>query len=1109
MMTKKYLVLLVLFSLFINPVSAHSSYGETQLKKTIQQLEELEPTASSKLQLKYYQQALTDLTIDNNARQTAQSYQHVMDNYPLTTHQLKAKIKQYQSKKFAFPSHWFLPKVDQEIAKQRSDQTALKQHQQALSSKLAMISIRVNNFQNDIERLRSKLSGTQKESDKLINNAGLDQDQEAQRIALQIKASSLSTQIQMLELEQLSGSNRSELAQLNSRLTQLQLNDINKYLGQLNNQRNAILRKEAEETIARSQLINESSLISSPFLQQQLTINQTLSNELAAIPVQIDNIQQKQQAVSQQVDSLSTKLSNFKEQVQWLKISSAFGENLRAQVSNLPNEPPLAQLEEDIVDDRLARFRYQQMLTELETLSEPPKMLDTAERESLLRFIESRRLLLNQLISSLDNHIYEQAKLKVSYSKMGNILLQMKQQADEHLFWVPNTQLLNAHSISELFSTMLWLVSIDNGTTIPQALFSLPLSILSIAIMLTAALIYLHYPLNKFFNKHIAATFSKVGKVTQDKFAYTLRNLAYSLADALIVPAILWILAELLIRAWQYPFAVNIGHALENSLFLLTLYFFLRNLTRAKGLLQIHLKLDKDRMVTLWGYYRTLFLISWPAYLIQELCAQYPEQPYNNTLGRLSFIVVCGALTQFYYRLYHEKLPLTYKKKNNGKPHIFHHTLWSGFILAPVASAIMAIMGYLYTAQVLLKQMESSILMGIGFLLTYYLIRRGMHLQKRRLAFERAKAKRIEILAQRAKEVEKGEQNVSQESHFDNIEEPEIDLDQISAQSLGLLRTLLTLLFLALNALFWSEIQSAFTFLDTITLWDASNTLNGVEYIDPITLKSCLLAIVIIVLTTVLVRNLAGALELLILQHLDLTPGTGFAITTVAKYVTISIGTVVGFSFLGVDWAKTQWLVAALTVGLGFGLQEIFANFVSGLIILFEKPIRIGDTVTIRDLTGNISQIQTRATTIVDWDRKEIIVPNKAFITEQFVNWSLSDSITRVIINISVKFDSDIALVTKTLLDCAEKNSLTLDNPGPEVFFIEFGQHAMRFEVRCYAAEMSHRLTMTHELNTSIIQRFKEHNINIALPQLDLHVKDALQITDSSQGLSMKKGSLK
>ena len=1117
-MTIKYSpLLLLILAIIVQPALAQlgqsestENYGEAQLHNTIVQLKAAEPTASTKLRLQHYQQALVDLKADNRARQAAKNYQHIIDSYPRVSQQLKTKITQYKIPQRPSTAQWQLPQIEQEIARQRIQQNELKQFQQARSSELTTIGIRISSFQHDIELLRSQLNNSQKEADKLLNlkNASASSDQEAQRIALQIRESSLSTQIYMLELEQLSASNRSELAQLNRRLTQLKLNDVSQYLSQLNSQRNDILRGQTAATIARSQLMNKSSQASSPFLQQQIEINQTLSDDLEQISTLNDDIQQKQQVVSQQVDSLSNLLSSFKEQVEWLKVSSAFGENLRAQVSSLPSEPPLAKLEGAIVDSRLARFRYQQSLIQLDSFTANKPALTVSELDSLSRFIELRRQLLGQLISTLDNHIYEQAKLKVSYSKMNNIIKQIKQQADEHLFWVPNAPMVNPQTLADLLQSLLWLVSIDNSIMLPKAIASMQPTVLAIAVIAIICLIYARYPLNQFFRKHIASIAPKVGKVTQDKFVYTLRNLAYSLADALILPAILLLISQLLISAWQFPFAVHVGHALQYSLFLLVQYLFLRNLTREKGLLQVHLKLNKDRIHLLWRYYRTLFFISWPAFIIQSLCIQYPDQVYDSSLGRLAFIVICAALIQFYYRLYQQKLPLTYKHKNNGKPHLVHHAVWCSFIFAPLASAVMAIMGYQYTAQILLKQMESSLLMGVFFLLSYYLVRRGMHLQKRRLAFERAKAKRIEILAQRAKEQEKSEQGTSQESHFDNIEEPEIDLDQISAQSLGLLRTLLTLLFLALNALFWSEIQSAFTFLDSITLWDASNTFNGVEYIDPITLKSCLLALVILLLTMVLVRNLAGALELLILQHLDLTPGSGYAITTLAKYITITVGTVVGFNFIGVDWGKAQWLVAALTVGLGFGLQEIFANFVSGLIILFEKPIRIGDTVTINDLTGSVSKIQTRATTIVDWDRKEIIVPNKAFITGQFINWSLSDSITRVILRFGVAFNSDIDLVTRLLLESAEQSSLTLDNPAPEVFFMEFGSHALQFEVRCYVAEMGHRLTMSHELNTTISQRFNEHNIHIALPQLDLHVKDSVAIQDKPQARRFNKGSL-
>lgn len=183
--------------------------------------------------------------------------------------------------------------------------------------------------------------------------------------------------------------------------------------------------------------------------------------------------------------------------------------------------------------------------------------------------------------------------------------------------------------------------------------------------------------------------------------------------------------------------------------------------------------------------------------------------------------------------------------------------------------------------------------------------------------------------------------------------------------------------------------------------------MKGVDKLQPITLGAVLISILIFSITTQVVRNLPGPLELALLQHLDLSPGSGYAIITVSKYMLMLIGCLVGFSFIGIEWSQLQWLVTALTVGLGFGLQEIFANFISGLIILFEKPIRIGDTVTIRDLTDSIMRINTRATTITDWDRKEIIVPNKAFITEQFINWSLSDSVTRVVLTIPAAVDAD------------------------------------------------------------------------------------------------------
>lgn len=168
------------------------------------------------------------------------------------------------------------------------------------------------------------------------------------------------------------------------------------------------------------------------------------------------------------------------------------------------------------------------------------------------------------------------------------------------------------------------------------------------------------------------------------------------------------------------------------------------------------------------------------------------------------------------------------------------------------------------------------------------------------------------------------------------VDESEVDLDAISAQSLRLVRSILMLIALLSVIVLWSEIHSAFGFLENISLWDVTSTVQGVESLEPITLGAVLIAILVFIITTRLVRNLPRCWNWRFCST-DLTPGTGYAITTITKYLLMLIGGLVGFSMIGIEWSKLQWLVAALGVGLGFGLQEIFANFISGLIILFEN----------------------------------------------------------------------------------------------------------------------------------------------------------------------------
>jgi small-conductance mechanosensitive channel len=187
-----------------------------------------------------------------------------------------------------------------------------------------------------------------------------------------------------------------------------------------------------------------------------------------------------------------------------------------------------------------------------------------------------------------------------------------------------------------------------------------------------------------------------------------------------------------------------------------------------------------------------------------------------------------------------------------------------------------------------------------------------------------------------------------------------------------------------------------------------------------------------------------------------------------------------------------RWLVAALGVGLGFGLQEIVANFFSGIIILFEQPVRIGDTVTVGELSGTVSKFRIRATTITDWDNKEIIVPNKMLITERLINWTLTDPITRVIVKVGIAYGSDTAKAHDVMPEVAKSNPMVLDAPEPTVYFLGFGDSALEFEVRVFVRELGHRLPIMHELHMAIDNALRENGFEIPFPQRYIHIRSSV-----------------
>jgi potassium efflux system protein len=256
-----------------------------------------------------------------------------------------------------------------------------------------------------------------------------------------------------------------------------------------------------------------------------------------------------------------------------------------------------------------------------------------------------------------------------------------------------------------------------------------------------------------------------------------------------------------------------------------------------------------------------------------------------------------------------------------------------------------------------------------------------------------------------------------------------------------------------------------------------------------ISLADLFSAVLVGIITVVAARNLPGLLELAVLRQLPIAYGERYAISTIFRYVTVATGIALSFSMLGIGWSKIRWLVAALSVGLGFGLQEIFANFISGLILLFERPIRVRDYVTVGGTSGQVSRIQIRATTITDFDNKELLIPNKQFVTGELVNWTLTNTVLRIVVPVGIAYGSDTKKAVRVLLDIAKKNRLAVANPAPAALFVGFGDSALNFELRVFIAQAENFREALHELNMAVDDAFRKAGIVIAFPQRDLHIR--------------------
>jgi len=542
----------------------------------------------------------------------------------------------------------------------------------------------------------------------------------------------------------------------------------------------------------------------------------------------------------------------------------------------------------------------------------------------------------------------------------------------------------------------------------------------------------------------------------------------------------------------EAPVLLALGTAFQASALLILPMRWLRQLLKHGGVAQTHFHYEPQQTEPARSALAIMIWCGAPLCILWGLASNNSVSQGELTLARLFFVLGMVILAGVFWRALDPKTGIKsqFLKDNPDGWLARLRWLWHGLTLSPLILAGLSLAGYTYAATLLSQRLYWSLWFVIALMLTGGMLKRWVQVRR---TLRRQEAEASNALSAPSTIHSPNDAPIAPPKTAANA--TQVAFAEIDAQTLRLLGALLWVTVLVGAAWLWAPVLPAVRFLERVPLWDTTAVDGSVVRI---TLANLIVALPIVFLTWVSARNVPGLVETTLLERLPLDKPARYAITSLASYAIVILGIIFSAQAIGLRWEGIQWLVAALGVGLGFGLQEIFANFVSGLILLFEQPIRVGDVVTIGNTSGSVSKIRMRATIVTNWDRQELIIPNKTLITERLINWTLTDSTNRLEIHIGVAYETDTRVACRLLEEICAQHEHILVDPKPLVTFEGFGDSTLKIVIRCFLNQLSLRLPTIHELHTTIHERFKRAGIEIAFPQQDLHIRSLPPQWDSA-----------
>lgn len=741
---------------------------------------------------------------------------------------------------------------------------------------------------------------------------------------------------------------------------------------------------------------------------------------------------------------------------------------LNRQLTNLPEINLKYNLDDELANLNIYIFELRDQLEKLtdidiavqEEIKKDPSL--SSYKTDLVALVSEKRQAINELYQVIANELTTIIELKVVYTQYNDINNQINSKISEQLFWVKSNQGLGV----EFFSMFIPAVKYESANLITKfnsekfIKHTVHTSVIIILPLMFFGLILLAFrPFISRINNELALRLDR----SSDSIFVT--PLALITNILFMVPRLCW-----LILLGTVVICCALATTEKQSFIILTMvlhifvFVFFSQILKPNALVQRHFCVEPYKLKKFRQQCTKIWMFAIPLLIFANVAETDSNFIYSDITSYLVVLLSFVALLAIFTR---ELLTKIKDLKN---------TTLSSVALSLIAIAICLIAiisvssGYLYTIVKLTNRVAYTCYIALG----YYIVSQTVH-------------RMIYVY------INKSFTNTNDDKENHSIvSQLNMAPGYICSKIFRIVNTALLIITVFLMYFQWNDLASVLRYLETITLYSDKQVVNGqVVVTNVLSLANVLFAVIVIVITGILNKNLPLILEkLFLLKKGENQKSTSYTVKVISSYLILGIGCIFAAGAIGIKWENLQWLVAALSVGLGFGLQEIFANFVSGIILLFERQLRVGDIITLNGLSGTVSKIRIRSTTVLSFENKEVMIPNKEFITSALTNWSLSNQITKMSFVVGIAYGADVEKAKSLLKGIINRCQYISKEHASLVYVSSLDESAVTITCDIYVTQIANRKLTTDYLSRETLKQFAQYGIEIPFNQLDVNVKN-------------------